>query len=72
MPDHGIDHHFGKRNGEVILGAHLIQVSEVDANPDLPILFSDRDDVGKPGRILDFPNEANLDRFVDFGDNLVL
>lgn len=45
-----INHDVGDGEMKLVLGTCLIEISEVDADPDLPILLDDRDNILPPSQ----------------------
>lgn len=41
-----VDHDVGDKKRDLVFREHLIAVPEVDANPDLPVLFTNRNNIG--------------------------
>ena len=65
-----VHHDFNDWQGEVILWASIIEVSEVYANTYLSRFLKDYDDVGDPLGVLHFSNEACFDQLINLGLDL--
>ncbi|KAM2757355.1 hypothetical protein PS2_019114 [Malus domestica] len=61
---------FNDWQGEVILWASIIEVSEVYANTYLSRFLKDYDDIGDPLGVLHLSNEACFDQLVNLGFDL--
>lgn len=66
MAGSGIDELVDSRKRESILGAHIIDIGEVNAHVPLACLLLDRYHVGEPHWILDFPNEPYGNELLGF------
>ena len=66
----GIDNHdIGDGEWEFVFRTGCIEITVVDANPYLPILLEDGDNVGYPIWMLFLPDEATRNELVNFSFN---
>lgn len=64
-----INHDVSDRQREPALGTDLIEISKIDANLDLPVLFGHQNNVGHLVWMLLLPDERGIYELIDFGFN---
>lgn len=61
-----VDHDIHNGEEKLILRTSFNEILEVDIDSNLPIPLSNKDNVGHPIQLLLFPNEAKVDKNLDF------
>ena len=64
-----VNHDIRDREREFVFETSGIQIAEVNADPDLPVLLGDENNVGYPVRVLLFPDETGVYELFDFRFN---